>query len=576
MQSEVAHNIVNIALPVLENYIPAFKDTRIAIATSSLLHGTISGVFTKFTNLFNFNKYNSIKIDTNDKNYFRLQQYILDKHESNILDITVINKKKIIKKLKKTIEIKYKNGKIFIDFEEKNEKENNKQNNLYLHQFINEDYINSIIFSSKLSVLEIKKFVDELIEKTDVFEQNTITIHYTNKIQYERKNDFDIVFHSFDIKTNKELKYVFVSNGVKLNFIDEIKKFLNNEQFYKKRGLPYKTSYLLYGPPGCGKTSIIRAICNEYKLPIFYINMIGLKNHHINSLLFEMRKIIRDAEKYVVLLEDFDRVIESLTLQNYKNNYNYNHNHNKYAQTWELDYESKNSKNELTMDCILNFLDGIDESYGRITIITANNIYSITSNDALCRPGRIDHFIELPTCDESQIKQIIEMYEINLSNIEIDMIAKSSITPAKLINLLNKYNTKDLFMENIHEMQNENDEEEENTEYKQSGKRRGRENIPDLYNYKSTSKIQRNINLFMVKKRKLERYIINLDKKIQCLEKSDVKCDLLDKQIYKCQKEKIIIEIKEIDTKIEEYKVIRKLCVDNEIKCLQEKRKELE
>jgi SpoVK/Ycf46/Vps4 family AAA+-type ATPase len=569
MKSEIAHNVVNLAIPALENCIPLLKDTRTAISVSALLHLGVSGVLTKFGNFFNFNTYNNVKIEPKDKNYFRLQQYIIDKHEKNILNIDMVDNKKFVKKLRKSIYITYKNQYIYIDIEE--DKKEEKNNPSYFHGFENRNIGNNIIFSSKLKVLEIKNFIDDLIKKTDIYEHNTIKIHYINKMHYDKRKDFDVFWDSFEIKTNKELKYVFTSNDVKSNFIDNIQEFLNNELFYKKRGLPYKTSFLLHGPPGCGKTSIIRSISNEYKLPIFVMHMADLKNHHVNSLLLEMRKIVRDSEKYIVLLEDFDRVIESLFGK--KKNYNYN----PYAHPHEYDYESNsaNSKNELTMDCILNFLDGIDESYGRITLITANNINSITSHEALCRPGRIDSIIELTYCDETQVEQISKMYNIELTNNEINIIVQASMTPAKLINLLNKYNTKETLIENIHEVAQENEDIEEET--KLSGKKRQRDdngNI-NLSNYKSVNTIEKKINMCISKRRKLERQIMSMNKKIQILEKSDDKSDILDKQILICQKEKFSLEIENLDTNLKEYKNIRMLCVESEIKKLQERKEQL-
>jgi chaperone BCS1 len=568
--SEVTHSVVNLTIPLLEQTIPFFKDSRAVIATSSLLHIFVSGISCKLGPIFNFNRYNSVEIKQTDKNYKRIIQYIIENYPSYLHNISITNQKKKIKSLKKAIPINFNNNKIYINIE-KSEQNNDKKYYFDSNEDY-DDYDNNIItFSSKISAIEIKKCIDNIIEKADVVGQNTITLYYIKKIEKE-KGKSTYGWEDISIRTNKEMKYVFVSNDVKDNFLGKINTFIKDDQYYKKRGLPYKVSFLLHGPPGCGKTSIIRAICNEYQLPVFIMNMNDLSNHDVNSLLMDMRKIVRNSEKYVVLLEDFDRVLEKIKSKSYNSRFN-NYNHNDY------DYNSNlaNSSKEISMDCILNFLDGIDESYGRITIITANDITDIICNEALCRPGRIDHDVKLDNCDNEQIRQILEMYNINISEYEISLITKANISPAKLINLLNKYNCKETLLENIHELLQDNEEIEEEKEIiNVGGKRKRDEPSNNLSNYKSTNSIEKKINMNLSKRRRLEKTTTNMDKKINSLNKSEERLDNIEKQILVLQKEKIKLEVVDINKKIDELKEMRKICIESEIKSLQEQKSRLE
>ena len=43
----------------------------------------------------------------------------------------------------------------------------------------------------------------------------------------------------------------------------EIFSFFQNPTWYRERGIPYRRGYLLYGPPGCGKSSFISALAGE-------------------------------------------------------------------------------------------------------------------------------------------------------------------------------------------------------------------------------------------------------------------------------------------------------------------------
>ncbi|KAK9989293.1 hypothetical protein SO802_029532 [Lithocarpus litseifolius] len=46
---------------------------------------------------------------------------------------------------------------------------------------------------------------------------------------------------------------------------DDLDKFVNRKEWYKKVGKAWKQGYLLYGPPGTGKSSLIAAMANYLK-----------------------------------------------------------------------------------------------------------------------------------------------------------------------------------------------------------------------------------------------------------------------------------------------------------------------
>ena len=64
------------------------------------------------------------------------------------------------------------------------------------------------------------------------------------------------------------------------NDVERIKSridfFINNENWYKERGIPYQLGFLFYGPPGCGKTSTIKAIAKYTNRHIININELVL------------------------------------------------------------------------------------------------------------------------------------------------------------------------------------------------------------------------------------------------------------------------------------------------------------
>lgn len=64
-----------------------------------------------------------------------------------------------------------------------------------------------------------------------------------------------------------------ISPTVKERLVNDAKEFLESENFYAERGLPYRRGYLLYGQPGSGKSSMIHSLAGEIGLNIYVITL---------------------------------------------------------------------------------------------------------------------------------------------------------------------------------------------------------------------------------------------------------------------------------------------------------------
>jgi chaperone BCS1 len=102
------------------------------------------------------------------------------------------------------------------------------------------------------------------------------------------------------------------------------------------------------------------------------------------------------------------------------------------------------SSDELTLECVLNTLDGIKELYNAILIFTTNDISSI--DPAVIRPGRVDRIIEMKLATRSVIKDILVHFyreidpESNSVNDAFRLIPSSiTISPAKVQEICIQY-----------------------------------------------------------------------------------------------------------------------------------------
>src|SRR5271154_2496569 len=85
----------------------------------------------------------------------------------------------------------------------------------------------------------------------------------------------------------------------------DFETFLQRERWFKSRGLPFRRGYLFHGPPGNGKTSVIRAMLNGGKLDGHSIALFSEKTD--DYYLERMFQLAASNAPSLIVLEDIDR-----------------------------------------------------------------------------------------------------------------------------------------------------------------------------------------------------------------------------------------------------------------------------
>jgi len=108
----------------------------------------------------------------------------------------------------------------------------------------------------------------------------------------------------------------------------------------------------------------------------------------------------------------------------------------------EISDQIKNEENSLSLDTMLQVLDGVIEMRGRVIIATTNHIENI--DPALLRAGRFDIKIELNEFNNEEAHELLnKMYSNSASKSELKLLNKTKIkeiyTPTQLINIASSY-----------------------------------------------------------------------------------------------------------------------------------------
>lgn len=158
-----------------------------------------------------------------------------------------------------------------------------------------------------------------------------------------------IFFQKINVKTDGLIRFPETNSE---QVIEEISKFWERENLFKKYKLNYKRGLFLYGPPGSGKSSAIQLVCEDVigrKGVVFKFTAPGIFSDGLRIF-----REIQPETPIVVLMEDIDSIIES-----------YN--------------ESE----------ILNILDGVDQ-ISKVVYLATSNYPERLGQRFLNRPSRFD------------------------------------------------------------------------------------------------------------------------------------------------------------------------------------------
>lgn len=236
-------------------------------------------------------------------------------------------------------------------------------------------------------------------------------------------------------------KLQFVDVCIYDSIMERLDRFDAGREWYQGQGLPYKETILFYGPPGGGKTNMVRHIASKYKRSV----------HSRTSLPTNVDDLPKGA---IVLIEDIDRIPlftdspsnQSTTLPSGEGGDTLQ----RFGRSESMHFSGHiSATNQPTFSTILNVLDGPDPLDDIIIIMTANNPARLRK--ALHRPGRIDGKVHFDYISEERFYSLAGWTSEVLIN-HFDNVAGVKYRTASMVPIMRRCKTVqdiDTAMENI-------------------------------------------------------------------------------------------------------------------------------
>lgn len=198
----------------------------------------------------------------------------------------------------------------------------------------------------------------------------------------------------------------------------DLDKFRQSEEYFRRVGRAWKRGYLLHGPPGTGKSSMIAAMANYLKYDVYDLELTQVRKtppnpnpssrNCINNLCNpsqvrsnnSLKKLFRrTTSKSIIVIEDIDCSINLARSRSDPGD----------EGGGKIKRRAIGDE-DVTLSALLNSTDGL-WSCGhneRIIVFTTNHVEKL--DPALIRPGRMDMHIHMSYCSFDSFKDLARSY----------------------------------------------------------------------------------------------------------------------------------------------------------------------
>lgn len=187
---------------------------------------------------------------------------------------------------------------------------------------------------------------------------------YGKPFRLPREREVDVVLNNGDLEAVE----------------DDVRRFLDRKEWYAERQIPYRRGYLLEGPPGTGKSTLVKHLAVKFGMDVYVPN---------KGSALQLDRFVRHLPpRSILLFEDVDAI---------------------YKKRKEADDLAEVVSEVMTdFSAVLNALDGLTSAEDLVVIMTTNHPERL--DPALIRPGRIDYRLTVGLCTGDQASRLFKLF----------------------------------------------------------------------------------------------------------------------------------------------------------------------
>lgn len=174
---------------------------------------------------------------------------------------------------------------------------------------------------------------------------------------------------------------------VKKEIRDYLELPLKNRELAKRYGLKLPNGILLFGPPGCGKSMMMKALASETGINFIYVNISDIMSKWYGESENRLKELFNNARRNAPCILFFDE-IDTIGVKR--------------------ESHTGDSVTPRLLSLMLSEIDGINSDDG-VIIVGSTNVPQLLDK-ALLRAGRFDKLIYIGPPDKKARKEILQIH----------------------------------------------------------------------------------------------------------------------------------------------------------------------